>query len=68
MTRLGTNLFALMVVGLGSAHLTSPTPARAADEQVCCTTASAKCCGQECEASADGGCDACSGWWDCLWM
>lgn len=65
--RIGTNLLALGIVALGSTHLVGPAPASAATEPVCCFSSNSKCCGDECQASASG-CEACTGWWDCLWM
>ena len=64
MNRWKINVMALAVTLMGAASFAMPTSAAAEEavDRVCCPSSAGSCCGDECKASSDGGCSACSGW------
>jgi hypothetical protein len=62
------NVVALAIILVGGVHLAAPPQAFAQQQQVCCDGPNhTSCCGDECRANQNG-CDACSGWWGCLFF
>ncbi len=71
MLRSRFNMLALAVILMGGVALTAPRGLGAQDGDtniVCCPGAGGSCCGRECESKSDGTCEACSGFWSCLFM
>ena len=62
MNRWKLNVMAAAVTLMGAASFALPSRAAAEDLRVCCPSSAGSCCGDECKASSDGGCSACSGW------